>query len=205
MFIHFSIRQMLKRDFGVDLPISGGIGNSLADPIIIESPAGEDYQLIETEYLKYICLGRGVKWEFLKRESVESEGRNIDKVKIKTQETTQEEVVTQIENYYFDVTECIVPPSQRQKTHRDFPDLINELEARDTVFRMDFDSAKRRQKAPWLASFGKGDMQKEDEALWQKLVTGLISEEDALSSMTDLMERYYSVHYPLDRAWKKRR
>lgn len=83
-------------------------------------------------------------------------------------------------------------------------DLINELEARDVVFRVDLDTMQQRQKAPWIATFGKGDLEKEDESLWQKVFDGQITEEFALDAMTDLMERYYGKRYSLDRAWRKK-
>ena len=196
MFVHFSVRQMLKRDFGVDLPIAGGIGNSINDPVIIESQAG-GYRQVENDYLKYVCTGRRVKWELVQRDRVDSGERSIEKVKIKTQETTSEEIITQVENYYFDITDCVVPPAQRKKTHRDFPQLINELEARDVVFRMDFDSSERRSKAPWSAPFGKGEIEAEDDALWQQLFEDRISQKAALDAMTDLMEHYYGRPYSL--------
>ena len=32
---------------------------------------------------------------------------NSDKVKIETEQTTEKEIITQTENYYFDITECL--------------------------------------------------------------------------------------------------
>ena len=152
MFIQFSIRDMLKRDLNVDLPISGGTGKS-ADPVVVESAAGKEYQRVETDFIKCDCLGRRVKWEFLKRESLESEGRKIEKVKIKTQAMTQEEVISQIENYYFDVTDCLVPPSQRQKTHRDFPDLINVEKCQVLTFDITESIDQTKAQANWLSKW----------------------------------------------------
>ena len=34
-------------------------------------------------------------------------GRTLDQLKIETRETTENEVIKQIENYYFDITECL--------------------------------------------------------------------------------------------------
>jgi hypothetical protein len=204
MFVHFSVRQLLKHDFGVDLPLAGGIGNSVKDPVIIKSEAGPDYRQVEDEFIKYICLGRRVKWEFLQRDLLTEGQRRLEKVKIRTQEITQKEIITQIENYYFDITECIVPASERRKTHRDFPQLINELEARDTLFRREFDSDERRSIAPWIAPFGKGGIESKNDALWESLFEDRILEEEALEAMTDLMERYYGRKYPLDRQWTKK-
>lgn len=88
-------------------------------------------------------------------------------------------------------------PTLRKKTKRDFLGLLNELEARDVVFRMDLDQGQRREKAPWVAQFGKGDLEKEDQAIWQQLFDGQITELEALDAMTALMERYYGMSYPL--------
>jgi hypothetical protein len=191
MFVHFSVRQILKRDFGVAFPVVGGIGNSAKDPAIIESEAGRNYHHAEYDYIKYICLGRKVKWEFPHREKIADGERRIEKVKIKikikTQETTAREVITQVENYYFDVTDCDVSPEKRKKPHQDFHQPISELEPRDVVLRMDLDSGQRRSKAPRLAPFGKGDIEAANDALWRQLFAGQISEEAALDAMTDLM------------------
>lgn len=204
MIVHLSVRQMLKRDFGVDLPISGGIGNSINNPVIIEPQAGTDYRQVENDYLKYVCMGRKVIWEFIGRDPVGRGDRRMDKVRIGTQEFTPEEVITQVEHYYFDITDCVVPPMRRKKTHRDFPDLINELNARDVVFRMDFNTRELRSKARWNAPFGNGDFEAEDTALWQQLFDGQISEEAALDAMTTLMERYYGKPYSASRKWIKK-
>lgn len=204
MFVDFSVRQLLKYDFGVDLPLGGGLGNSAKDPVIIESAAGADYRQVEDDYIKYICLGRRVRWEFLQRDQLADGERRLEKVRIRTREITLEEIITQIENYYFDITECVVPSDERKKTHRDFPRLNNELEARDTVFRRKFDSDERRSMPPWLAPFGKDGIEGENDALWQQLFDGRISEEEALEAMTDLMERYYGRKYPLDRKWTRK-
>jgi hypothetical protein len=42
MFNKFSVFQLFNRDFGVDLPIAGGIGSSPYDPVIVESQTGQD-------------------------------------------------------------------------------------------------------------------------------------------------------------------
>jgi hypothetical protein len=34
-------------------------------------------------------------------------GRKIDKIKIETKQMTETEIIKQIENYYFDITECL--------------------------------------------------------------------------------------------------
>ncbi len=56
MFVHFSVRQILKRDFGVAFPVVGGIGNSAKDPAIIESEAGRNYHHAEYDYTGPISI-----------------------------------------------------------------------------------------------------------------------------------------------------
>jgi hypothetical protein len=198
---------MLKKLLGVevDLPISGGFGNSIDEPVIIESKDGGDYKKVESDYLKSICMGRGIKWELIQRESISKGDRKIEKVKIKTEKITPQKIINQEEYYFFDITDWIVPSTKRKKTYRDFPEIFDELDARDVVFRMGFNSKERRTKAPWTASFGKGKLQKEDNAIWQQLFDGRISEEAALDAMTDLMERYYGRTYSLSRQWNKKK
>jgi hypothetical protein len=206
MIVQFTLCEMLKKSFGVDvdLPIAGGFGKFIDEPVFIESQAGGNYRQVETDYLNYICMCRHMNWELVQYDLISVGERRIEKVKIKTQETTSKKIITKAEDYYFDITDCMGPADQRKKTYRDFPELFNELDARDVVFRVEFNSKERRSKAPWSATFGKGELQKEDDALWQQLFYGHISEEKALDAMTDLMERYYGRKYPLSRQWNRK-
>lgn len=52
-------------------------------------------------------MGRGVEWKSLTQEHITHQGRIIDKLKIETKQVTESEIITQIENYYFDITDCI--------------------------------------------------------------------------------------------------
>jgi hypothetical protein len=140
-----------------------------------------------------------MNWEVVQYDLISVGEHRIEKVKIKTQETTSKKIITKAEDYYFDITDCVVPADQRKKTYHDFPELFNELDARDVVFRAELNPKERRSKAPWSATFGKGELQKEDDELWEQLFNSHISEEKALDGMTDLMERYYGRKYPLSR------
>jgi len=100
----FSIRELIRNDFGVDLPISGGSGNSIDNPVVIDKHDPPDYTSVEYAFLKYIGIGRGIKWKLIKQELLEHEGKSYDKLKIKTVQQTEDEVITQIENYYFDIS-----------------------------------------------------------------------------------------------------
>lgn len=101
------IRDLIKQDFGKDLPISGGDGNSIDTPIVIHRKAGNKY--VAMEYFILQCLGevRQIEWKLVQQALMEHHGRQIDQMKIETIQTTEHEVITKIENYYFDITECI--------------------------------------------------------------------------------------------------
>ncbi len=99
------LKELLKKDFGVELPISGGFGNSILNSIIIHKIDRNDKVEIEHFVLQCLGQGRGVEWEILGVETVRFEDRTIDKVKIKTRELTENEIITQTENFYFDITE----------------------------------------------------------------------------------------------------
>jgi hypothetical protein len=100
------IKNLLLKDFGVNLPISGGLGNSIDNPIIIHREGLNDYVGTEYTVLKFVGQSRGVKWEKTGQELISYNGRRIDQIKIKTEVTTDEEIITQEENYYFDITDC---------------------------------------------------------------------------------------------------
>ncbi len=102
-----TIRERIRQDFGVDLPIKDGKGNSIDDPLVIEKVGINDYVGAEYEFLKYIGIGRGVKWKTISQALLFHKDKKIDRIKIEVIETTQTEIITTIENYYFDITECI--------------------------------------------------------------------------------------------------
>ncbi len=101
------LRQLLKADFAIDFPISGGTGNSRDNLIVIHRQVLNDY--ISVEYGILSCLGKGreIEWKVLQQSFFDHNGRKLDQLKIETKESTDIELITQIENYYFDITECI--------------------------------------------------------------------------------------------------
>ena len=101
-----ALKHLLKADFGVELPISGGFGNSIDNAIIIQRVGINDY--VGTEHLILDCLGKGrrIDWKILGQELLNHNDKKIDKIKIETKKTTALEIITQIENYYFDISDC---------------------------------------------------------------------------------------------------
>ena len=100
------IRELIRKDFGVDLPIKGGSGNSIEDPLEIELTEINDYIGAEYAFLKFLGIGRGIEWRVMEQALLHHNDRKIDKIVIETKEFTEDEIITQTENYYFDITEC---------------------------------------------------------------------------------------------------
>lgn len=101
-----NLREMLLVDFEIDFPISGGTGNSRDNPILIHYQVPNDYVGVEYGVLQCLGVGRGIEWKFLQNLIFEHNGRRIEQMKIETKWRTETELITQIENYYFDLTEC---------------------------------------------------------------------------------------------------
>ena len=76
------------------------------------------------------------------------------------------------------------------------PSVMNEIEARDVVFRQKFNTEKRWEITPWIM-LGREDLQQEEFELWLLLQTNEFSENEAIEKITDLMEQYYGQRYPL--------
>lgn len=101
-----TLKDLLEKDFRVDLPISGGFGNSIDNAIIIHRNAINDYVGTEHFILKGLGIGRRIEWKILGQELLTHDSKKIDKIKIETKQLTEGEIITQIENYYFDITDC---------------------------------------------------------------------------------------------------
>ena len=98
-----SLKEPLKSVFGKEFPISGGLGNSIDTPIILDKDGSSDYVSTEYTLLQYIGALRGVTWKRIGQALMEHNGRYIDQIKTETVKTNEEQVITQIENYYFDI------------------------------------------------------------------------------------------------------
>jgi hypothetical protein len=93
-----SIREQIKKDFGVDLPIIGGSGQSIDDPLVID-PQHRDWADVEYTYLKCINLALNRKYKVVTTSLIEHKGKKIDQLKLEVEGDTNN-----YHNYYFDVT-----------------------------------------------------------------------------------------------------
>lgn len=93
-----TIRQQLKKDFGIDLPIIGGLGQSIDDPILID-PNYKDWSDVEYTYIRLINTALNRSWKVVKTNLIEHNGRKIDQLKLEVEGDK-----ANFYNYYFDVT-----------------------------------------------------------------------------------------------------
>ena len=62
-----NLRNLLKKDFGIDFPISGGTGNSRDNPIVVHKVEPNDYTSVEYGILRCLGEGRRVEWKVLQQ------------------------------------------------------------------------------------------------------------------------------------------
>lgn len=93
------IKELLKRDFGLELDIAGGTGQSKNDPIYVLSPSEKEASRTEVLVLRGLGKGRGILWRTVNIEIMS--GMEVIQRKIETKEIHESEIVSQIENYYF--------------------------------------------------------------------------------------------------------
>ncbi len=101
------LQDLLLRDWGTELPIRGGYGQSREDPIVITTPDTERTALTQALVLRGLGKGRGVFWRTIARAPLGDQWPGIEQLKIETIELTDTQIVTQTENYYFDVSSVI--------------------------------------------------------------------------------------------------
>ena len=105
-----SLKELLKRDFGLNLNIAGGSGQSREDPILVLSDTETEATLTELSVLRGLGMGRnladqnrggGFLWRSIGINLISESSPQIVQRKIETKEIRPDEIVTQTENYYF--------------------------------------------------------------------------------------------------------
>lgn len=101
-----SLKELIQINRGISLPIQDGNGSSIDDPIVIEN--SDEYSCVNVEYalLDYFSDAKGIKWKLIEQQIITHEKKRIDILKIETNQSMEQEIITKIENYYFDITDC---------------------------------------------------------------------------------------------------
>jgi hypothetical protein len=98
------LRQMLLRDFKKKLPISGGFGQSVDEPIVITTPDPEDAALTQLEVARCIYGFNGRYWRLIERTAVPTDLRRIEKMSCEIKFIEDDQVITETRNFYFDLS-----------------------------------------------------------------------------------------------------
>ena len=98
------LKELLLRDFGKDLRISGGTGNSVDDPIIIEVKSPHDASWTEMEVASCIYGRLGWHWRAVGRSKQVESGKRIEKLSCEVKYIDDGQLVTETRNFYFDLS-----------------------------------------------------------------------------------------------------
>jgi len=79
---------------------------------------------------------------------------------------------------------------KKEPYRRPFDKLRNEIEVRDTLFRIDFDVEKRKRILPWLFG-GRDEFCDEESEIIRRFITNGIDFDTAINYITELMRKYY--------------
>ena len=102
------IRELIKKAFNEDLPISGGMGNSIEEAVILEKAGPmNDYVSLEYQVMDLISMGRDVSWELKGQELLVKDDRKYDKLMVAVKGINGNPVPLQHEYHYFDITKCM--------------------------------------------------------------------------------------------------
>jgi hypothetical protein len=109
-----SLHDLLLRDWGTELPIRGGYGQSREDPIVVTTGDADSTALTQLLTLRGLGRGRGIFWRTITHALLGDQWPGIEQFKIETIELTEKQIVTQTEHYYFDVSSMIAAHSRWQ-------------------------------------------------------------------------------------------
>ncbi len=111
------IRELIRKVFNDDLPISGGMGNSIEEAVILESAGPmNDYLTLEYQVMDLIAKGRDVSWELKKQSLVVKDDRKYDKLEVAVKGINGNLMPLRLEYHYYDITKCMyVLPDDNQQ------------------------------------------------------------------------------------------
>jgi hypothetical protein len=95
---------MLFKDFKKNLPISGGFGQSVEEPIVITTSDPDDAALTQLEVARCIYGFNGRYWRLLERTAVPTTVGRIDKMSCEIKFIEDDQVITETRNFYFDLS-----------------------------------------------------------------------------------------------------
>jgi hypothetical protein len=102
------IRELIRKAFNEDLPISGGMGNSIEEAVILESAGPmNDYLSLEYRVMDLISKGRDVSWELKRQSLVVKDDRKYNKLEVAVKGINGNPLPLRLEYHYYDITKCM--------------------------------------------------------------------------------------------------
>lgn len=98
------LKELLLRDFGKDLNIAGGTGNSVDDLIIVGNMSPHDASWIEMEIATCIFSRLGWHWKAIGRDKLIENGKHIEKLTCEVKYIEGDQLITEHRNFYFDIS-----------------------------------------------------------------------------------------------------
>lgn len=99
------LKELLLNDFKIDLPISGGTGQSINDSIVINTPLKDVASRVEMDVIRCINLKLGRHWRLIGKQHISNTHQTqIEKVRYESKYVEDDQVITETLNMYFDVT-----------------------------------------------------------------------------------------------------
>lgn len=121
------IKKALYEDFGYQLDISGGSGQSIEDPITIKAKSEDQANATELKVIRGIGMGRNLYWRSLQTNTHTGIHSSIIQRKIETKEFTSEDIITQTESYYFERPNVLVSSDTLNTEHIVHHDLNAQI------------------------------------------------------------------------------
>ena len=100
-----SVRQLIKNEFGVNLPVNDLHGMREEMAIQIDLVPNERYLFIEAKYLHFYYKLRGMKWDVKRMNTIEFNNRVLHKLVIQALWDDGKNFYEEGGSLYFDVTE----------------------------------------------------------------------------------------------------
>ncbi len=107
------LKQLLLDDFGKNLPIDGGFGASIDEPIRITTTDPFQAALAQLEVARCLYGIRGWYWRAIGRIERESDQGRIEKFSSEVKYIEGDDLVTEKRNYYFDIGSVNIPNDQQ--------------------------------------------------------------------------------------------
>lgn len=107
------LKKMLLQDFGINLAIAGGFGQSAEDPIRIATRNPTEAALIQLQLARCIYMANGWHWRAIQRIPVLATRGRVEKFSSEVKYIEGDLVVTERRNLYFDISEVELQVDQQ--------------------------------------------------------------------------------------------